>query len=115
MPKRFFKLADDVNVSHRWDLAMPRDNQGLKVDDGQFRYSAAEQTGEEADVLLCGPGRSASSEVIVPVRRRRVSGSEEAVPRVVVVPTRQALLSGADGPWVEAVAVRVPARAEPRG
>jgi hypothetical protein len=36
MPKRFFKLADDVNVPHRWHLAMPRDRQGLKVDDGQF-------------------------------------------------------------------------------
>jgi hypothetical protein len=37
MPKRFFELADDVNVPHRWHLAMPRDTQGLKVDDGQFR------------------------------------------------------------------------------
>ena len=36
MPRRFFKLADDVNVPHRWHLAMPRDRQGLKVDDGQF-------------------------------------------------------------------------------
>ncbi|MDY7232839.1 imm11 family protein [Hyalangium rubrum] len=36
MPKRFFKLADDVNVPHRWHLAMPRDRQSLKVDDGQF-------------------------------------------------------------------------------
>ena len=37
MPKRFFELADDVNVPHRWHLAMPRNRQGLKVDDGQFR------------------------------------------------------------------------------
>ncbi|MDY7231000.1 imm11 family protein [Hyalangium rubrum] len=36
MPKRFFELADDVNVPHRWHLAMPRDRHGLKVDDGQF-------------------------------------------------------------------------------
>jgi len=36
MPKRYFKLADEVNVPHRWHLAMPRDRQGLKVDDGQF-------------------------------------------------------------------------------
>jgi hypothetical protein len=36
MPKRFFKLADDVNVPQRWHLTMPRDRQGLKVDDGQF-------------------------------------------------------------------------------
>jgi hypothetical protein len=33
----FFRLADDVNVPRRWHLAMPRDRQGLKVDDGQFR------------------------------------------------------------------------------
>jgi hypothetical protein len=37
MTQRFFRLADDVNVPHRWHLAMPRDRQGLKVDDGQFR------------------------------------------------------------------------------
>jgi hypothetical protein len=36
MPQRFFELADDVNVPYRWHLAMPRDRQGLKVDDGQF-------------------------------------------------------------------------------
>jgi hypothetical protein len=37
MPKRFFELSDDVNVPHRWHLAMPRDSLGRKVDDGQFR------------------------------------------------------------------------------
>jgi hypothetical protein len=37
MTERFFRLADDVNVPQRWHLAMPRDRQGLKVDDGQFR------------------------------------------------------------------------------
>ncbi|MDC0710403.1 hypothetical protein POL68_18140 [Stigmatella sp. ncwal1] len=37
MPQRFFRLSDDVNVPHRWHLAMPRDRQGLKVNDGQFR------------------------------------------------------------------------------
>jgi hypothetical protein len=36
MSKRFFDLADDVNFSHRWHLAMPRDSQGRKVDHGQF-------------------------------------------------------------------------------
>jgi hypothetical protein len=40
MPKRFFRLADDVNLPHRWHLAMPRDTQGRKVDDGQFMYGA---------------------------------------------------------------------------
>jgi hypothetical protein len=36
MSKRFFKLADDVNVPHRWHLDTPTDSQGLKVDDAQF-------------------------------------------------------------------------------
>jgi hypothetical protein len=37
MPKRYFELADNVNFPRRWDLDTPRDRQGLKVDDGQFR------------------------------------------------------------------------------
>jgi hypothetical protein len=36
MPRRFFRLSDDVNLPHRWHLAMPRDRHGFKVDDGQF-------------------------------------------------------------------------------
>ncbi len=36
MQQRFFELSDDVELPHRWHLAMPRDSQGLKVDDGQF-------------------------------------------------------------------------------
>jgi hypothetical protein len=36
MQKRFFELSDHVELPHRWHLAMPRDSQGLKVDDGQF-------------------------------------------------------------------------------
>jgi hypothetical protein len=36
MPQRFFELADDVNVPHRWHLAMPRNSQGFKMDDAQF-------------------------------------------------------------------------------
>jgi len=36
MPKRFFELSDDVELPRRWQLGMPRDSEGLKVDDGQF-------------------------------------------------------------------------------
>ncbi|HEX8704591.1 MAG TPA: DUF1629 domain-containing protein [Myxococcaceae bacterium] len=36
MAERYFKLADDVYVPHRWHLAMPRDRHGQKVDDAQF-------------------------------------------------------------------------------
>lgn len=37
MTKRFFRLADDLKVPHRWDLDTPTDSQGRQVDDGQFR------------------------------------------------------------------------------
>ena len=37
MTKRFFRLADDLKVPHRWDLDTPKDSQGRQVDDGQFR------------------------------------------------------------------------------
>ncbi|MDC0711659.1 hypothetical protein POL68_24540 [Stigmatella sp. ncwal1] len=37
MPVRFFELADDVNVPHRWDLATPTDSHGQKVDDRLFK------------------------------------------------------------------------------
>ena len=40
MSKRYFELSDDVELPHRWHLAMPRDRQGLKVDDGQFMSGA---------------------------------------------------------------------------
>jgi hypothetical protein len=37
MPQRFFELADDVNVPHRWELDMPTDSHGQKVDDRLFK------------------------------------------------------------------------------
>lgn len=37
MFKRFFKLADDVNVPHRWHLDAPTNSRGEKVDEGLFR------------------------------------------------------------------------------
>ncbi|WP_044191411.1 imm11 family protein [Hyalangium minutum] len=37
MSQRFFELADDVNVPHRWHLDMPTDSHTKQVDDGQFR------------------------------------------------------------------------------
>jgi len=37
MPKRFFKLAEDVTVPHRWHLDTPTDSEGHEVDDRQFR------------------------------------------------------------------------------
>ncbi|MDY7230500.1 imm11 family protein [Hyalangium rubrum] len=40
MPKRFFKLADDVYVPRRWHLDTPTNSQGLKVNDAQFTIGA---------------------------------------------------------------------------
>ncbi|KFE68571.1 imm11 family protein [Hyalangium minutum] len=40
MPKRFFELADDVIVPHRWHLDTPTDSQGRKVDDALFRLGS---------------------------------------------------------------------------
>ncbi|MDY7227721.1 imm11 family protein [Hyalangium rubrum] len=37
MAERFFQLSDDVELPHRWHLALPRDSHGQKVDDWQFR------------------------------------------------------------------------------
>jgi hypothetical protein len=36
MPKRFFRLADNVYIPHRWDLGTPTDSAGQKVDDSMF-------------------------------------------------------------------------------
>ena len=36
MSQRFFELADDVYIHHRWHLTMPRNSQGLKVNDSDF-------------------------------------------------------------------------------
>jgi hypothetical protein len=40
MPRRFFELADDVNVPHRWHLATPTNSHGQKVDDALFMSGA---------------------------------------------------------------------------
>jgi len=40
MPKRFFELSDDVELPHRWHLALPRDSSGQNVDDWQFRLGS---------------------------------------------------------------------------
>ena len=38
MSKRFFELADDVYVPHRWHLTTPTNSHGQEVDDRQFLY-----------------------------------------------------------------------------
>ncbi|SEL04688.1 hypothetical protein SAMN05444354_103393 [Stigmatella aurantiaca] len=43
MAQRFFKLADDVYVPHRWHLASPIDSQGHKLQDWDFKRGAPVQ------------------------------------------------------------------------
>jgi len=40
MPKRFFELADDVNIPRRWHLATPTARHGQKVDEALFMRGA---------------------------------------------------------------------------
>ena len=67
MPKRFFKLADDVYVPHRWHLDTPTDSHGQQVDDRQFMYGTpvhiaerlrfpVEIAGKPLDFTLAGIG-----------------------------------------------------------
>jgi hypothetical protein len=57
MPKRFFELADDVYVPHRWHLAMPRDSHGQKVDDGQFMIGAPVHLKERLSIPIESAGK----------------------------------------------------------
>lgn len=52
MTRRFFELADDVYIPHRWQLAMPRDSQGRKVAHGQFLAGAPVQIQERLRVPI---------------------------------------------------------------
>jgi hypothetical protein len=76
MPERFFELADDVNFPHRWHLAMPRDNQGLKVDDGQFRRGAPVHIRDRLRIPVEIAGRSldfTEAGISIPVVHVRVA------------------------------------------
>lgn len=58
MPKRFFKLTDDVYLSGRWELGHPLDEQGLKLEDPwQFRVGQAAHTNGRIRIPIKLPGR----------------------------------------------------------
>jgi hypothetical protein len=82
MAQRFFKLADDVYVPHRWHLDTPTDGQGQPVDDRRFLYGTlvpvedrlkipVELVGTPLDFTQAGMG--------VPVVHVRVASSVFAV------------------------------------
>jgi hypothetical protein len=76
MSKRFFELADNVNVPHRWDLDTPTDQQGLKVDDGQFTFGVPVLLKERLRVPVEIEGRPldfTEAGIMIPVVHVRVA------------------------------------------
>ncbi|HEX8697291.1 MAG TPA: DUF1629 domain-containing protein [Myxococcaceae bacterium] len=76
MPKRFFALADDVTLPHRWNLAMPRDGQGRKVDDRQFMFGVPVDIKERLRIPLESAGTPldfTEAGVSIPVVNTRVA------------------------------------------
>jgi hypothetical protein len=76
MSKRFFELSDDMNVPHRWHLAMPRDRQGLKVDDGQFMRGAPVRVEERLRIPIESTGKPldfTEAGIMIPVVHVRVA------------------------------------------
>ncbi|MFL5347235.1 MAG: imm11 family protein [Hyalangium sp.] len=57
MPERFFRLADDVNVPHRWHLDTPKDRHGHEVDYRQFKLGAPVQIQERLRIPVEIPGQ----------------------------------------------------------
>ncbi len=58
MPVRYFRLADDVNIPHRWHLATPTDGHGQQVDDALFRYGAPVNLKERLRIPVEIPGKA---------------------------------------------------------
>jgi hypothetical protein len=57
MPRRYFKLTDDVYVSGRWELGEPVGSQGQEVDPWQFTKGKAVSIGERLQIPVKRPGK----------------------------------------------------------
>ncbi len=76
MPKRFFQLSDAVELPHRWALGMPRDSQGLKVDDDQFMRGTPVHTKERLRIPIESAGKPldfTEAGIMIPVVHVRVA------------------------------------------
>ncbi|RKI01426.1 hypothetical protein D7Y04_12835 [Corallococcus sp. AB038B] len=76
MPRRFFKLTDDVYLSGRWELGHPLDQEGRKLDD-QWQFSNEQ--------LATGSVRRACGYVLLGVRdahRPGEGGKRQGVPHL---------------------------------
>ncbi|WP_224371448.1 imm11 family protein [Hyalangium versicolor] len=76
MTKRFFRLADDLKVPHRWDLDTPTDSQGRKVDDGQFRLGTPIHIADRLRIPVEAAGKPldfTEAGIMIPVVHIRVA------------------------------------------
>jgi hypothetical protein len=91
MPKRFFRLSDDVNVPHRWHLNTPTDRQGRQVDDRQFTCGTPVHMTERLRIPIEITGKPldySEANVLLPVVHVRVASmfSELASDDVQLIP-----------------------------
>ncbi|QAT84775.1 hypothetical protein EJ065_3209 [Corallococcus coralloides] len=96
MPKRFFKLTDDVYLSGRWELGHPLDHEGRKLDDPwQFRIGQRAQSDERIKIPIKISGKpldySHAAFSIPVVHARGVSLFTEVAPRNLSTQVRQRL------------------------
>ncbi|NVJ21872.1 MULTISPECIES: imm11 family protein [Myxococcus] len=58
MPKRFFKLTDDVYLAGRWELGHPLDQEGQKIEDPwRFRSGHPTESTERIQIPVKHPGK----------------------------------------------------------
>ena len=91
MTERFFRLADDVYVPHRWHLDTPTDSKGLKVDDAQFTIGAPVHTQERLRIPVEIAGKPldfTEAGISIPVVHVRVASmfAERAPDDVQLIP-----------------------------
>jgi hypothetical protein len=91
MSQRFFDLADDVYVPHRWYLATPLDSRGHKVHDWDFKRGTPVQVEGRLKIPIKIAGRPldfSEAGISIPVVHVRVASmlSERAPGDVQLIP-----------------------------
>jgi hypothetical protein len=91
MPRRFYRLVDDVYVPNRWHLATPVDNQGRKVDCWDFTKGTPSEVKERLRIPVEIAGRPldfSEAGVMVPVIHVKVASmlSEQSANDVQIIP-----------------------------
>lgn len=92
MPKRFFKLTDDVYLSGRWELGHPLDQEGRKLDDPwQFRIGQRAHSDERIRIPIKISGKPldySHAAFSIPIVHARVASlfTEVAPDDVLLIP-----------------------------